>query len=395
MLNLLLISVASILSIPLMVIGVELLISLLHKPSLSKEVGERKGTYKILMPAHNEADIIENTLSLLIDQEVSASDIVVVADNCTDKTAELARQFGVTVLERFSDANRGKGFALDYGINYLKVNDSPDILMILDADCELNHDSIIRSVNKAMSENRPVQMTYLMRVVNRDSFSQRIAGFAWLVKNKIRPIAVNKLDCPVTLTGTGMVFPWKAIAQVKIAHSHIVEDMQLGIDCTLDGFAPILCEQSSVYSDFPDHADAEKTQKTRWEHGHLMTITQQVPLLIKQAIVKKDWRLLGLALDLSVPPLALLVMLSMVGLLLLTAGSYMAGSYGSFLILFTSFLFFAVTLTAMWWKEGQDYLTPKEMCSIPRYIFSKLSIYVAFIFNPQKSWVKTARKTQK
>ena len=126
-----------------------------------------------------------------------------------------------------------------------------------------------------------------------------------------------------------------------------------------------------------------------------MTITQQVPLLIKQAIVKKDWRLLGLALDLSVPPLALLVMLSMVGLLLLTAGSYMAGSYGSFLILFTSVLFFAVTLTAMWWKEGQDYLTPKEMCSIPRYIFSKLSIYVAFIFNPQKSWVKTARKTQK
>jgi cellulose synthase/poly-beta-1,6-N-acetylglucosamine synthase-like glycosyltransferase len=390
-----LIGFASVLSLPLLVIGIELLISVLHKSPLSTGDEVLKGTYKLLIPAHNEADIIEQSLSLLIQQGVVVSDIIVVADNCTDATADIAKGLGVTVIERSSGVDeRGKGFALDYGIRFLKTLPTSDIVIILDADCELTHDAIITSVNRAISENCPVQMLYLMRVINQHSFSQRIAGFAWLVKNKVRPIAVNKLGCPVILTGTGMVFPREVMAQVNIAHGNIVEDMQLGIDCTLDGFAPILCEQAVVYSDFPDKVDAEKTQRTRWEHGHLMTIFQQVPLLIKQAVVRKEWRLLGLALDMSVPPLALLVMLSMVGLVLLSMGSCWVGSYTSLLILFTSFVFFAVMLITVWWMMGREYLTTKEMCSIPAYIFSKISIYVAFIFNRQKSWVKTDRKGQ-
>ena len=258
--NIVLIGFASILSIPLMVIGLELFIFLLHKRASSKEETDARGTYKILIPAHNEAGIIKKTLSALIQQGIAVGDIIVVADNCMDATANLAKDFGVTVLERMSDENKGKGFALDHGICYLKDNSFPDVLIILDADCEMSKASIIKSVNSVMLNDRPVQVTNLMRVVNKKSFSQRIAGFAWLVKNKVRPIAVNKVGLPVTLTGTGMVFPWYVISTVNIAHGSIVEDMQLGIDCALDGFAPLFCEQAIVYSDFPEKVEAEKTQ---------------------------------------------------------------------------------------------------------------------------------------
>ncbi|OQK17043.1 hypothetical protein AU255_03860 [Methyloprofundus sedimenti] len=387
------ISLAALFSVPLVVIGFELLLALLHKESID-ELDDNIGinsAYTILMPAHNEASIIAITLGKLLKQKALAKSIVVVADNCTDKTAEIAQRLGVTVLERFNNKQKGKGFALDYGLNYLKTTQPPEVLIILDADCEIDSHSLKYLFKKCIQQSTPFQSLYLMRQGRNASLKQRVAGFAWLVKNKLRPIAVNKLGLAVTLTGTGMAFPWSVIADINIAHGNIVEDMQLGIDCTLKGFAPVFCEQAIVYSDFPEQSEAETTQRTRWEHGHLMTITQQVPKLMKQALIRRDWRLLGLALDIGVPPLALLVMLSLFGLVFFAGMAHFMGHYAAFFMFSSSFIFFSSMIMLTWWRYGRDYLTLQELCSIPVYIVSKLSIYVSFIFKRQKTWVRTSR----
>jgi len=393
-LNLLMMFVAILMSIPLLVIAIELFITLFSNTATMLPV-EFKGSYKILLPAHNEGAIITKTLGDLITSSVSADSIIVVADNCTDNTAEIARNLGCVVLERFDQEHRGKGYALDYGITYLKEQSHPDVLIILDADCEINNDSLRLMVNLAVDKEKPVQVKNIMRVVNKTSLSQRVAGFAWLVKNKIRPIAVNRLGLPVTLTGTGMVFPWHVIADINVAHGNIVEDMQLGIDCTLKGFPPIFCQQAVVYSDFPEQVEAEQSQRTRWEHGHLLTIVQQVPKLLKHAVLKRDWRLLGLALDIGVPPLSLLVLLSFSSVFLLAIIGYWVGSYYALLLLLSSVSLFTVMLVATWWQSGRDYLTLKELASIPIYVVSKLSVYVAFVFKRQKKWVRTSRESKK
>ncbi|PHS26825.1 MAG: glycosyl transferase [Methylophaga sp.] len=387
-----------VLSIPLFVITFQLLITLPHRKSTTLSLSEQKSVvrYKIIMPAHNEAEIIGKTLTDLIQQGVSAHNVIVIADNCNDDTAKIASDLGVVIVERFNDKHRGKGFALDHGLQYLKTHTPPDVVVILDADCEINANSLKVLVNGCHEHQVPLQALYLMRNNKEDSLARRVAGFAWLVKNKIRPIAVNKLTLPVTLTGTGMTFPWKVISEVNVAHGNIVEDMQLGIDCTLAGFPPMLCEQAVVYSDFPEQgSDAEDTQRTRWEHGHLLTIVQQVPKLLKLAIIRKDFRLLGLALDIAVPPLSLLVLLAIAGLFLLGIYSYTVGSsYSAFLMLLTSFCLFALMLVITWWRFGRDYLTLKELCMIPVYVVSKISIYVMFLFKRQKSWIRTSRKTK-
>ena len=392
-----LVCVAVVLSIPLLVISIELLLTLLKSKTIALSSSDliSQVSYKIIMPAHNEASIIDNTLSLLIGQGVLAENIIVVADNCNDDTAKIAGNLGVVALERFNDELRGKGFAIDHGLQYLKKHETPDVVIILDADCEIDNDSLNLLVEGCYRQKTPLQALYLMRNNATDSLTRHVAGFAWLVKNKLRPIAMQALGLPITLTGTGMAFPWQVIADIKVAHGNIVEDMQLGIDCTLAGFPPQFCIDAIVYSDFPEHAEAENTQRTRWEHGHLMTIIQQVPMLCKQAVIRKDWRLLGLALDLAVPPLSLLVLLSMVGLFLFTIFSYIAGGYDALVLLLTSFIFFSVMLVITWWKFGRDYLTLKELCSIPIYVISKISVYIAFIFKRQKSWVRTSRKTNK
>ena len=396
LLNFVVIGVAIIFTIPLLVIGFELLITLFHRNviAIDQVAAELQGTYRILMPAHNEAGVIGKTISSLLQQSVPADSILIVADNCTDATAKIAMELGVTVLDRVDDAKRGKGYALDYGINYLKENVQPDVVIILDADCEVDANSLSLLEADCLKKKCPVQALYLMRHSASVSLKQRVAGFAWLVKNKVRPIAVNKLGLSVTLTGTGMAFPWHVIADVNVAHGNIVEDMQLGIDCTLNGFAPVFCEEAVVYSDFPEQVEAEKTQRTRWEHGHLATIIQQVPKLVKEAIIRRDWRLLGLALDIGVPPLSLLVMISLVLGILLSVFSFMTGMSVALFVFLTGFLFFTGLLIVTWWRYGREYLTIKELCSIPVYIVSKLSVYTTFIFNRQKSWVKTSRNAK-
>lgn len=395
MLELIAISIATFISIPLVVLGTECLVTLLFDPKSFPCPGslENAISYKILIPAHNEADIIVNTLAKLIAQlpDSNPESIIVVADNCTDSTANTARSLGVTVLERHDTNQRGKGFALDFGIQYLRSHTHPDVVVIMDADCETTKTAFISLINTVAKLNLPAQMVYLMRVVENANIKQKVAGFAWLLKNKIRLLAMNKLGLPVTLTGTGMAFPWQALEIVKVGHGNIVEDMQLGIDCAINGFPPALCPNAVVYSDFPEQSSAELSQRTRWEHGHLQTILQQVPVLVKESWRRKNWRLFALALDIGVPPLSLLVMIALSGLITVLPLSWLTANPTAFFTLLLSFFYFAAILSCIWWRYGQDYLSAKELSGIPFYVISKLSIYIAFIFKRQKEWVRTKR----
>ncbi len=177
---------AVVLSIPLLVVEIELLICLFYKRSKTtiQQKDTFQGSYKILMPAHNEAEIIDTTLSQLVKHVNQPSSIIVVADNCSDATAEIAKKQGVTVLERTNTELRGKGYALDYGIAYLKEQNHPDVLIILDADCEIDADSLNNLATQCSLSQSPNQAVYLMRNKAKDSLKQRVAGFAWLVKIK-------------------------------------------------------------------------------------------------------------------------------------------------------------------------------------------------------------------
>jgi cellulose synthase/poly-beta-1,6-N-acetylglucosamine synthase-like glycosyltransferase len=390
------ISIAVLISTPLLVVGTECLVTLFFSSQplpASPDTLEKINTYKVLIPAHNEGGIIGETLSKLIAQlpDTHPDSVVLVADNCTDNTAKVARSMGVTVLERHDTKRRGKGFALDFGIQYLKMNNPPDVLVIMDADCETSKASFIGLIATVATLNLPAQMTYLMRIKETAPIKQKIAGFAWLLKNKIRLLAMNKLGMPVTLTGTGMAFPWQVFEKVDVGHGNIVEDMQLCIDCAINGYPPVLYADAVVFSDFPEQSAAELSQRTRWEHGHLQTIAQQVPALIKASWQQKNLSLLALAFDIGVPPLSLLVSITVVSLICLSFFSLLIDNATAFYILLISFSFFATMLARVWWLYGQVYLSAKELLSIPLYVISKFSIYSSFVFKRQRTWVRTNR----
>jgi cellulose synthase/poly-beta-1,6-N-acetylglucosamine synthase-like glycosyltransferase len=114
---------------------------------------------------------------------------------------------------------------------------------------------------------------------------------------------------PCLLTGTGMAFPWRVLRKATLASGNIVEDIQLGLDLACAGFPPRLCPAARVQGVLPCGRAAAFRQRTRWEHGHLATLLTQVPRLLWQAVRRCQPALLGLALELSVPPQAILVLM--------------------------------------------------------------------------------------
>ncbi len=297
--------------LPCAVVFIEVLVaffrqngSVCKKPQLC----DAKKKRAILIPAHNEAAVIHDTLSTLTSQMQATDRLVVVADNCTDTTATIAKQAGAIVLERQNHQLRGKGYALDCGLRYLSKN-PPDVVVMVDADCQVQPGAIDAVANLAINTHRPIQATYLLNQGPNPSANQMLSTFAFKVKNLVRPLGMQVLGQSCLLTGTGMAFPWSIIQKADLANSNIVEDMKLGLDLAVAGHSPLICSDALVIGEQPQKLSAAITQRTRWEHGHLKTLLTSVPRLLWEGMKQGRLELAVLALDVSVPPLSLLVML--------------------------------------------------------------------------------------
>ena len=350
-----------------------------------------RGPLVVLVPAHNEESGIAQTLATLLPQLAPGDRVLVVADNCTDATAACARAAGAEVVERFHATERGKGFALAHGVEQLRAA-PPAAVLIVDADCELAPGALERLAATLQRTRRPVQALYLMLAAPDAGLARRLAQFAWRVRNWTRPAGWHRLGMPCQLMGTGMAFTWDMLRDAQLANASIVEDMKLGIELAKGGQAPVLCESALVTSRFPDSAAATTTQRTRWEHGHLEMILREVPPMLARALARADGRLLGLALDLSVPPLALLA-----GLLLVDGGlglaAWFIGGFAAPLALAAGLCgaFLAAVLGA-WTVHGRDLVRFRELMSVPWYIAAKLPVYLRFLVKRQRAWVRTDRK---
>lgn len=346
----------------------------------------------VLVPAHDEAAGIAATVTLIRSQlhEEAGDRVVVVADNCSDNTASLAAAAGAHVLERHDNVRRGKGYALDHGVRHL-MQDPPDALVFIDADCIVLPGSIERLARTALSAQRPVQALDLMRAPRGASLKIRIAEFAWVVKNRVRPSGFHRLGLPCQLMGTGMAFPWELISQAKLANGHIAEDMKLGIEMAKAGKAALFCPEACVVSYFPVGDDAARAQRTRWEHGHLgMIVGEGLPLL-RDGIVRRDRMVIALALDMCVPPVALLTLIVGAAFVAMAAVALFTAAHLPFVIATAILAGLACAVWLSWWRFGRGIVSFGDLLSAVGYAFWKVPLYMKFLFSRQVEWVRAKR----
>lgn len=333
--------------------------------------------------------MIGDTLAALLPQLTPKDEIVVIADNCTDNTVAIAANRGVQVLERTDDTRRGKGYALDYGMQYLNKN-PPEVVIILDADCKVSANTITEIACKVKKTQRPVQATYLMEQSLNPTAKDTISRLALLIKNFVRPLGLASLGLPCLLTGSGMGFPWTVLAQVSLAGNKTADDMQLTVDLALAGFCPIYCHQARVIGRLMEN-QAAISQRKRWEHGHLEMILTHSWVLFKQAFVQRRLDLLALALELFVPPLSLLVLFWLTVSLAGLGVAMVENIWIPLWILGIEGLLIVSAVLLAWAKFGRDHISAKNLLAIPMYIFWKIPIYLGFILKPQTQWLTTER----
>lgn len=381
------------LAIPVIILGLEILAALVpsHRTRTDFAAGRQPRT-AVLVPAHNEDAALLPTLRDIMAQRAARDRIVVVADNCDDDTASVARAAGAEVAERRDPDRRGKGYALDFGIRYLS-GDPPEIVIVIDADCRLAEGALDVLARTAGQAGRPAQAVYLMMPSEGSRISHHVAEFAWRVKNWVRPLGLKRLGLPCQLVGTGMAFPWELIAEAELASGRIVEDLKLGLDLAAGGHPAVFCPDACVTSRFPVSAEGAKNQRQRWEYGHIGLIVHEMPRLIGLALMRRNFALLVLALDLAVPPLTLFALL-LVASFGLSAPAFVLGiSYAALAISTASLLGFGLAIGAAWWGYGRDVVSGRDLLQLWSYATGKLPLYIRGITRGRNmTWVRTARE---
>jgi cellulose synthase/poly-beta-1,6-N-acetylglucosamine synthase-like glycosyltransferase len=294
--------------------------------------------------------------------------------------------------------HRGKGYALDWGVKDLH-GDPPDVVIIIDADCEAEAGSLHRLATLSAVSGRPAQASYLMDLPEAPSLKLRVAAFAWLLKTQLRALGYHRLGLPCQLMGTGMAFPWGLIRNAPLASGNIVEDVQLGVDLALAGHAPVFCPQAVVRSWFPTQGTAVQTQRTRWEHGHLNTLRMQVPRLLSAALGargRQRTELAAMAWDLSVPPLAFLTLLLVASFSANAAVWLAQASVAGVTMSALGLAALAVVIAIAWHRMGRAAISPLQLLSVPLYVVAKIPMYLRLLLGRgQTDWVRTDRKKRR
>lgn len=379
-------------ALPVLVLGAQVMLA--HGTRRTPAAAPRRqagANVAVVIPAHNEAAGIAATLRCLQAQLSAGDRVLVVADNCDDDTASVARRAGAEVIERSDSVQRGKGFALDFGVRHLGTQ-PPAVVLIVDADCLLDAGAVDTLVGLCSNTGRPAQALYEMSAPAGAGLRARVSAFAWRVRNRVRPLGWWRVGAPCQLMGTGMAFPWALLRDAPLASGHIAEDVQLGADLALRGQPPLFAPQARVSSVFPDSDEAAASQRRRWEHGNLSLMFAHGPRLLAAGLRRADARLLALGADLMVPPLALLVQLQVALALLGALALWLGASAWPLMVSVVALTMLALSILAAWRLAGRDMVSLSELLlTAPAYALRKLPMYVAFLWKRQSTWVRAKR----
>ncbi len=277
----------------------------------------------VIVPAHDEALVLAQTLLSLKLQSYPAecSEIVVVADNCTDSTAAIARAHGVTVLERTHAEERGKGYALNHAISYLLAQPLvADGFVIIDADTQAAPDFLTR-ISARISQNTDLRGYGAWQgrygVLNaRDGWRAALMTAAFDLVNHVKPQGRDTLGLSAGLKGNGMAFTRAVAEQLPWPGGSLTEDLDYGLELARRfGLRVQYVPEARVEAQMPSTASQAASQRSRWERGRFGLVRERALPLLSEGIRRRSFLLLDAAFDLLTPPLA-----ELAAFLLLLAG---------------------------------------------------------------------------
>ena len=291
----------SVLDILLVIVGgagmvyqaVCILISLFTKPIRFPQAPMDK-RYAVLISARNEANVIGNLITCIQTQTYPSEliDIWLVADNCTDNTAEVARNMGCHVIERFNKELVGKGYALTYLLDQMNesgASDPYDAFFVFDADNKLDK-HYVEEMNKAFQSGFKILTSYRNSVNLSDNWVSSGSALWFIRESRFLSASRMWLGNSCHVGGTDFMFSREIMRRNNGWKFHLLtEDLEFTMDSLLHGDRIGYCGTAVLYDEQPVTFAQSWRQRLRWSKGFLQVFRYYGPALIKRAIRERDF----------------------------------------------------------------------------------------------------------
>jgi cellulose synthase/poly-beta-1,6-N-acetylglucosamine synthase-like glycosyltransferase len=282
-----------------------LLLTLLSRAPPAAPRSSRRLRFDVVVPAHNEAAVIQRVVANLrkLDWPADGFRVLVVADNCTDSTAARARAAGAEVLERHDAGRRGKGYALDFAFQASRAHGWAYAVVVVDADSEVSANLLEAFAARIENGATAIQAHY--GVLNSQaSWRTRLMTIAMASFHQVRSRARERLQLSCGVRGNGWCMTHRLLRQVPYRAFSLTEDIEYGIDLGLAGYRVHYADEAHVAAVMVSGEQAARTQRQRWEGGRLQLIRSRTLSLLQAARSPGGGVCLDLALDLLVLPLS-------------------------------------------------------------------------------------------
>jgi cellulose synthase/poly-beta-1,6-N-acetylglucosamine synthase-like glycosyltransferase len=262
------------------------------------EILDPQSVFAIIVAAHNEEKVIgalvENCKRLDYPREMY--DIFVVADNCTDNTAQVATAAGATVWKRFNDTERGKGYAMEWAFNRLyALPREYDAVVIVDADnlVSLNY---LQVMNTRLLRGEKLIQAYLDTKNPDDTWITRSIHISYIITNRLLQLAKYNLGLSCALGGTGMCISVDLLHQFGWGANSLTEDLEFQVKATLNGILVSWAHEAKVFDEKPLTLRRSMKQRQRWMQGHCTVAGRYLPKLLWQGIRQRNVALMDTAI---------------------------------------------------------------------------------------------------
>lgn len=280
----------------------------------NKKVYEPKNKFALLIAAHDEEVVIGSLIEsmLQIDYPKELYDVFVIADNCTDNTAQISREYGVNVCERFSKDKRGKGYALEWMFEKLfKMDNKYDAVAIFDAD-NLVHKNFLREMNSKMQEGYKVVQGYIDSKNPSDSWIASSYSIAFWTQNRMFQLARENVGFSNQIGGTGFVVETETLKELGWGATCLTEDLEFTCKLVLNGEKVGWAHDAIIYDEKPLKLGQSWTQRRRWMQGFSDVASRYFFKLLKKSIVERKFYIFDCALYVLQPFVTLLLGISAV-----------------------------------------------------------------------------------
>lgn len=367
------------------------LVKLKDKPLLMN----KKHRFMAIIPAHNEEAVVANLVESLKNQNYDRElyDIYVIADNCTDNTAKVAREAGAIVYERFDATKKTKGYALDWFLQQKIKEDAPyDAVFIFDADNVADAD-FIKNMNKKLCQGEDVVQGY--RDIKNPTDSWITAGYAlfYWTMHRFYHLARYNLGLSPLLNGTGFMVRFDVLKPNGWDTETLTEDIEFSLKRIIKGRKLGWATDAIVYDEQPVGFKQSWSQRSRWTVGHIQCMTRYTKEL---AVAVKEHKTLmnfdGLLYIIGSIPMLILTLALVATNFFMYAAEEMTGPELAYNVMMyivpTFFLPILTSMFIMFLDKRPIKPMIKGLLCYPLFMGSWILINIKCLFKRNTTWEK-------